>query len=223
LIFFPQIGAFIVSRNIAIGFILLIVIVVGAAITRPWTYFVTVEVDDAFPEVSTNTETDNLEVVASNTPQELIVPTEAQEASEARAIATANIAPPVVEPTETLIIEPTVVEPIALLRGSFIEIDPVHGASGTATIYSLADNSRILRFEDFQSTNGPELHVILSKETPSSTLGSIGSDYVDLGLLRGNVGNQNYDIPTDLDLSQFRSVVIYCVPFGVVFSSATLN
>jgi hypothetical protein len=113
--------------------------------------------------------------------------------------------------------------PVVLVTGSFIQIDAVHGAEGTATIYELPDGNHVLRFEDFRSTNGPELHVILSQDVPEDTFGSIGEDYVDLGLLKGNVGNQNYDIPSEVELSKFQSIVIYCVPFQVVFSSAALE
>jgi hypothetical protein len=46
--------------------------------------------------------------------------------------------------------------------------------------------------------------------------------YLDLGSLKGNLGNQNYDIPAGTDINQFKSVVIYCLPFHVVFSTADL-
>ena len=71
-------------------------------------------------------------------------------------------------------------------------------------------------------TNGPDLHVLLavgSKPTGKEDLGQ----YVDLGELKGNLGNQNYPIPDDIDLESFQSVVIYCVPFHVVFSTANLS
>lgn len=113
------------------------------------------------------------------------------------------------------------VEPVIVAQGSFIAIDAVHKAEGSATIYEV-EGQRVLRFENFTVTNGPDLHVILSKITPTSTFGGVGEDMIDLGKLKGNVGNQNYDIPAEVDLSQYQSVVIYCVPFGVVFSSAAL-
>jgi hypothetical protein len=47
--------------------------------------------------------------------------------------------------------------------------------------------------------------------------------YVDLGSLKGNIGDQNYEIPADVDASQFGSVVIYCVPVHVLFSIAPLG
>ena len=99
-------------------------------------------------------------------------------------------------------------EPIVQLAGSFINIDPVHGAVGTATIYDLPDGDRVLRFEDFRSKNGPDLHVYLSTEIPASTFASLGDNEVHLGALKGNVGNQNYEIPAEVDLSLYKSVVI---------------
>ena len=115
-------------------------------------------------------------------------------------------------------------EPNVLLSGVWIEIDPVHRAEGSATIW-LAEDERILRFEDFRVTNGPQLHVLLAKNVPTSIFAGVGAsgDYVDLGPLKGNVGNQNYDIPAEVDLTEYKSAVIYCVPFHVVFSSAELG
>ena len=176
-----------------IAIIGVIAITVGALITRPWTYFITNEVDEAFPTLTTDTTASQVE--GSTT------------------VITTDETPEPAEPAE----------PQTLLMGSFIEIDAIHSGSGSAVVYQLEDDSRIVRFEDFQVTNGPELHVILSKEVPTSTLGSIGEDYIDLGELKGNVGNQNYTIPASVDLSEYKSVVIYCVPFSVVFSSAALG
>ena len=113
-------------------------------------------------------------------------------------------------------------EPVVLAVGEFVDADNFHQGSGTATIYQLADGSRVLRFENFEITNGPDLHVLLATSSQASSRDDLG-DYIDLGSLKGNVGNQNYDIPADADLSLYNSVVIYCVPFHVVFSTATLS
>ena len=72
----------------------------------------------------------------------------------------------------------------------------------------------MLRFEDFSVTNGPDLRVIL--------VGTDGSHY-ELDKLKGNIGNQNYTIPDDLDLGDYEAVLIYCKPFSVVFSTADLS
>ena len=117
---------------------------------------------------------------------------------------------------------PVMTNPVIVASGSFTEIDAIHQGSGTATLYQLPDNSRVLRFENFRVTNGPELHVILTRNPDPGNHDEIGVDYIDLGSLRGNVGNQNYEVPSEVDLSQYRGVVIYCVPFQVVFSTAEL-
>lgn len=114
-------------------------------------------------------------------------------------------------------------EPVTLLSGEFIRIDAIHGAEGTATIYRLPDESLVVRLENFRSTNGPELHVLLSRHADPRNRSDLGADYRDLGRLKGNVGSQNYAIPADVDISDFNSVVIYCLPFHVVFSTATLS
>lgn len=113
-------------------------------------------------------------------------------------------------------------QPFVLSEGTFSFIDAVHNGQGVATVYQLTDDSRVLRFENFQVTNGPQLHVILSPNSPETIFDDVG-DYVDLGSLSGNVGNQNYTIPDDINLEDYQSVVIYCVPFNVVFSTANLS
>jgi hypothetical protein len=78
-----------------------------------------------------------------------------------------------------------------------------------------------LRLEDFSVTNGPDLHVLLAENPSPPDHDSLGM-YLDLGSLKGNLGDQNYDIPAGTDINQFKSVVIYCLPFHVVFSTADL-
>ncbi len=81
-----------------------------------------------------------------------------------------------------------------------------------------------MRFEDFEVLNGPQLHVWLVPVDPvPNTVGVEISGYVDLGPLKGNIGNQNYDIPDGLALDDFASVVIWCVPFRVPFNAAPLS
>ena len=111
--------------------------------------------------------------------------------------------------------------PVALRQGSFYSI--AHDGSGRATVYQLADGSRILRFESFEVLNGPDLHVYLAPIDPVPN--SVGAEIpgsVDLGKLKGNIGDQNYDLPPDLDLAGFKSVVIWCQPFRVPFAAAAL-
>jgi hypothetical protein len=120
---------------------------------------------------------------------------------------------------ETMPKEMTEATSIALKTGQFADADSFHKGEGTATIYRLSDGSHVLRIEDFKVTNGPDLHVLLSKGPGTGLDVSIE----DLGKLKGNVGNQNYAIPDNIDVSQFTSVIIYCQPFKVEFSVAKLN
>ena len=113
---------------------------------------------------------------------------------------------------------------LVLRKGTFQDADRFHQGSGEATIYRGPDGSHLLRLENFQVTNGPELHVILSPNpAPESRDDVHQPGYLDLGSLKGNVGNQNYEIPADVDVSALSSVVIYCSPFHVVFSIAPLK
>ena len=106
--------------------------------------------------------------------------------------------------------------------GSFRDADSFHKGSGTATIYRSSDGKNLLRLEDFRVTNGPELHVLLVPNPNPQGRGDV-EGYLGLGKLKGNEGNQNYFLPDGEDGSGYGSVVIYCRPFHVVFSVATLN
>jgi hypothetical protein len=111
---------------------------------------------------------------------------------------------------------------IVLATGEFYDV--AHEGMGTATIYQLEDGSRVLRFENFEVLNGPQLHVWLtSASLVENTIGVELPGYFDLGPLKGNIGDQNYEIPADLDLSLYNSVVIWCVPFRVSFNAAPLT
>ena len=112
----------------------------------------------------------------------------------------------------------------AVAMGSFKDADAFHRGSGTATIYRTPDGSEVLRLEDLNVTNGPALHVVLSTHPDPERSQQVKQEgFVDLGDLKGNRGNQNYPIPAGVDTSIHKSVVIYCYPFAVVFSVATLE
>ncbi len=111
-----------------------------------------------------------------------------------------------------------------LKSGAFIDGDAFHKGEGSATIYQLEDGSHVLRFEDFRVTNGPALFVLVSPHPNPEGRGDISdAGYVELARLKGNVGNQNYILPDDLDPEDVNSVIIYCKPFRVVFSTAPLT
>ena len=106
--------------------------------------------------------------------------------------------------------------------GSFRDGDRFHQGSGSAKLYRTDNQGHLLRFEDFRVTNGPALHVLLATNLLPTNRHDLG-EYLDLGDLKGNVGDQNYQIPAATDLSSYASVVIYCKPFHVVFATAPLE
>jgi hypothetical protein len=93
-----------------------------------------------------------------------------------------------------------------------------HPTSGTAVVLGNGTDQRFLRFEEFATDNGPDLNVYLVNSSTGDT-----SDFVDLGDLKGNIGEQNYEIPAGIDLGVYDKVVIWCVRFGVGFGDATLD
>ena len=112
-------------------------------------------------------------------------------------------------------------EGMKIRRGNFGEIDFIHKGKGTAKILADGEGKRFLRLEDFEVTNGPDLYIYLSPNpAPTKDEESLGK-FINLGRLKGNVGNQNYEIPPDAE--NFESVVIWCQQFGVLFSYARLQ
>ncbi len=110
-----------------------------------------------------------------------------------------------------------------LRGGMFHDADRFHKGSGSAMVYVPDGGNAVLRFEDFRVTNGPQLHVLLSAHPdPADSTELKEAGYLDLGRLKGNIGNQNYTLPTGHDPSQYNSVIIYCKPFQVVFAVAPL-
>ncbi|MCY3861422.1 MAG: DM13 domain-containing protein [bacterium] len=97
-----------------------------------------------------------------------------------------------------------------------------HPTRGTVEVLGDGTGQRFLRFEDFRTDNGPDLNVYLSAAPPDAPVGQFTDVYVDLGDLKGNVGSQNYEIPRDLDLDLYSTVVIWCVRFSVIFGAAEL-
>lgn len=95
-----------------------------------------------------------------------------------------------------------------------------YSVEGTANVIELADGTRQLQLVDFQSTNGPDLYVYLSAASVSDPVQDHDDDFVDLGRLRGNLGNQQYDIPEGVDIDQYATVVIWCQRFSVGFGAA---
>ncbi len=102
----------------------------------------------------------------------------------------------------------------------------IHATSGRATIYKAADGKRYLRLSDFTTSNGPDVHVVLVRAEDKQLEQEIVKgelDYVELGVLKGNQGDQNYDLPAAADLNKYQAVAIYCERFHALFGVAKLE
>jgi hypothetical protein len=97
-----------------------------------------------------------------------------------------------------------------------------HPTRGTAVVLTGGAGERVLRLEDFATDNGPDVNVYLSTAAPGAPAGAFTEDFVDLGDLKGNIGDQNYAIPPTVDLAKYRTVVVWCVRFSVAFGTAGL-
>ena len=99
----------------------------------------------------------------------------------------------------------------------------VHQTSGRVTIYKRPDGTEYLRLTNFSTSNGPDVHVILTKDARATGENGVDQDHVELGALKGNQGDQNYDLPGSADLTQYTAAVIYCERFHAVFGAAELE
>jgi hypothetical protein len=176
-----------------------VILGVGLALTQPWKLFIDEKVDEAFP----------VAVVAGDTPA-----AEADGPTDDEMVDDENVSPA----PSTAAPQPEVV---SLAMGDFISRD--HGTSGQAIIVELGDAQRYLRIENLETDNGPDLFVYLSTAAPDAPTGEFEADFVNLGGLKGNIGNQNYEIPADIDVSRFASVVIWCDRFSSPFGAAPLD
>jgi hypothetical protein len=172
----------------------LTVAVIGAAVFQPWLLFVDVRVADAIPST-----------VATTSPS------------------AAATAAPTVEPAEDITPAPPA-GPVDLLAGTFISHE--HTTTGSVRVIEHPDGTRQLAIEGLETTNGPDVHVWLSAgpviEGFDGWFTAAGYEYVDLGPIKGNLGDQLYDIPAGVDLSVFRTVDLWCVQFSVSFGAAAL-
>jgi Electron transfer DM13 len=123
------------------------------------------------------------------------------------------------KPAATPAPRPAAVRNVPLGRGQFQGVS--HDGHGTATAIHRAKGGRVLTLTNFRVENGPDLRVLLVAG-PATGAGDIG-DHKDLGALKGNIGNQQYDLPAGLDLRRYRRVVIWCRAFSVNFARAGLR
>ncbi len=136
----------------------------------------------------------------------------------AESLPTPTVAPDP-SPGEELVDAPAGVDELS--TGEFRSLE--HSTTGSVRIVELGDGSRFVRLENLDTSDGPDLRIYLTDQPLSDEWG-VWDDgtYVDLGALKGNVGDSNYEIPGDLDLSGFRTVVIWCRRFTVGFGVAPI-
>ncbi|HEV8074570.1 MAG TPA: DM13 domain-containing protein [Candidatus Acidoferrum sp.] len=112
--------------------------------------------------------------------------------------------------------------PQPLVSGQFYSI--LHPTAGTATIYQMGDGTRVLRFTSFNTSNGPDVHVYMVAADDAKDPATVEkAGFVDLGVIKGNIGDQNYTLGSDLDLAKYRAVSIWCKRFNVNFGAAPLR
>ena len=187
-------------RIVTIGAALAVVgLVIGLVLFKPWLLFVDVRVDEQLPTVATAGPTGATPTGAS---------------------------PSAASPTATAETSPAQVpqRPVALATGALISHE--HATTGTVRIISQPDGSRVLTLENLETSNGPDVHVWLS--AADVVEGSAGwytagsAEFYDLGLIKGNQGNQVYALPADVNLANYKSVDLWCVQFSVSFGAAQL-
>ncbi|MFJ5695481.1 DM13 domain-containing protein [Arthrobacter sp. NPDC093125] len=183
---------------IAASVIAAVVLAAGLALFKPWLLFVDVRVDEQLPTVAASAEPSQQTASKDSSP---------------------STAPTDGAPTEAP------ARPVQLAQGTLISHE--HAATGTVRIIRQPDGTRLLTLENLDTSNGPDVHVWLSAaDVVEGTAGwfTAGSaDYFDLGLIKGNQGNQIYAIPADVDLSKYKSVDLWCVQFSISFGAAQLT
>jgi hypothetical protein len=119
---------------------------------------------------------------------------------------------------------PELVGSVLAAQGGLRGVDAIRSAAGDVNIYQVADGSWVLRLENFIMTNGPDLRVALSTNPNPLTLEDLRQENldVDVGMLKGATGNQNYTVPAEIDVRDYRSVVIYNADLPMIYATATL-
>lgn len=176
------------------GGVAVVLAVAAALLFQPWLLFVDVRVEDEIPSA-----------VATPAATASTDPGTAGDAPAAPPSAAAG--------------------PIDLASGVFVSHE--HETTGTVRVIEHPDGTRQLAIESLETTNGPDVHVWLSAgpvvDGVDGWFTAGGHPYVDLGLIKGNQGNQLYDIPADVDLAAYPTVDLWCVQFSVSFGAAALS
>ncbi len=112
--------------------------------------------------------------------------------------------------------------PVLLSSSEWISLG--HPGTGTVFVYRQPDGSHVIRFEDLAVSNGPDLLVILSASPLVEDQNAYSEvEYVSLGDLKGNKGNQNYEVPAEVNIGDYQTVAIWCRRFNYTFNAADLH
>src|SRR5271154_2757552 len=123
---------------------------------------------------------------------------------------------------ETMPTAQAALSPQPIVSGQVYSI--LHPTAGTATIYRMEDGTRVLRFTGFSTSNGPDVHVYMVASDDAKDVATVEqAGFIDLGVIKGNVGDQNYTLDSDLDLAKYGAVSIWCKRFSVNFGAAALR
>jgi hypothetical protein len=177
----------------AIAVLVAVPIVVGALVLQPWLLFVDVRVEDAIPSSAAQAEPATAPPAATDGPS-------------------ATPAPPPAGP-------------VTVSSGTFVSHE--HTTTGTARILRLSDGRHQLALENLDTSSGPDVRVWLSAgpviEGTDGWRTAADHPHVELAPIKGNKGDQLYDIPAGVDLSAYPTVALWCVRFGVSFGAAALT
>ena len=205
--------------------VVVIAAVVGLAAFQPWKLFIDKRVDESLPSGASATAS-TIAASATTVPATVLAtaaPTAAPTvanvsattvASPAPVASTIATSPPTTAASTTASTEAAAAPVTEPAPTSFTSGE--HTTTGTVRRLTV-DSKTILRFEDLSTSNGPDVHVYLSPGADGYADGAI-----NIATLKGNKGNQNYEIPDDVDLNKYRSVVIWCKRFSVAFGQAPL-
>jgi hypothetical protein len=188
---------------VGIGAPLLVLVGLGLAYFQPWKLFIDTTVDDAAPVGAAP-----IAVAPTTTTGTTTTTTGPPTSTEPAATTTV---PPTTPPTTVAPAPPPM----------FVSLD--HSTSGSLVLLQDVDGRRFARIEELATDQGPDVYVYLSTNPVDGPEEAFDDDYVDLGGLQGNLGNQNYEIPAGTDLARYRSVVIWCDRFDSAFGAAPLT
>ncbi len=205
------------------GVIRVIVLVVPFVFVNWWLispYFI----DDVVEESFSTSISEQVATVA--TPDATVAPTTPEVTADDAAIAPTESAVPDESVQETspaatvpAEVEPPPSGPVLLGAGQFVGLAG-HSGVGDAGIFQSPDGSLVLRFENFDIENGPDLEVYL---VPGADQISVPDGSIHLGALKGNIGDQNYELPAGTELAPGAyTALVWCEAFSVEFVGATI-